>query len=170
MTLQTKVIVSMNALLTGVQDLASAEVPLSLRQALVLADGAGAGMADRIFHDRRTIAASGSDSLDLAGGLSDPLGVSLSFARLKVLLVRAAAANVNQVLVGGAASNAFAAPFGDATDKIKIPPGGTLLLAAGQADATGYAVTASTADLLLIGNGGAGSSVTYDIVLIGASA
>lgn len=169
MTLQTKLVVSLGATLTGVQDLASAEVPLSLRYAVVLADGSAAGQADRIFHDRRTIAASGSDSLDLAGGLSDPLGASLTFARLKLLLIRAAITNTNQVLVGGAVSNAFTSPFGDATDKIKIPPGGTLLLAAGQADATGYTVTASTGDLLLLANSGAGSSVTYDIVLIGAS-
>jgi hypothetical protein len=82
--------------------------------------------------------------------------------------VRAAAGNTNAVAVGGAASNGFVGWVADATDKINVRPGGVFGLFA--PDSAGYPVTAGTADLLRIGNGGAGSSVTYDIIIIGASA
>lgn len=170
MSLTTKLTVNLSAALTSAQDLASASVPLSLRQIVELADGTGAGHADRIFHDRRTLAASTSESLDLAGGLTDPLGASLTFARIKLMLIRAAAANTNNVLVGGAASNGFATFTADPTDKLVVRPGTTLLLATSDIDATGYAVTAATGDLLQVANSAAGTPVTYDIVLIGASA
>jgi hypothetical protein len=72
------------------------------------------------------------------------------------------------VLAGGAAANGWATAFGDPTDKVKIKPGGTLaLLAPG---ATAYPVTPATGDLLQVANSGAGTSVTYDIIVIGASA
>ncbi|MFD8556623.1 hypothetical protein ACFV1N_04930 [Streptosporangium canum] len=170
MSLQTRLVLSLAAMLTSAQDLASAQVPLDLRHIIRLTDGTAAGQANRIFHDRRTIAASGSESLDLAGGLTDPFGASLTFARIKLMLLIAATGNSNNVVMGGAASNGFATPFGDATDKLVIRPGATLLLAAGEADGSGYAVTTATGDLLAVANSGAGSAVTYDIVLIGASA
>ncbi|MGW4641805.1 hypothetical protein ACWEN6_25025 [Sphaerisporangium sp. NPDC004334] len=170
MSLDTKLIVALTATQASTLDLASAQVPLSVRQVLELTSGTGAGKADLVFSDRRTVAASSSDSLDLAAGLTDALGTSLTFARIKAILIVAAKTNVNNVVVGGAASNGFATAFGDATDKIVLRPGALLALAAGQADATGYAVTPSTGDLLQIANSGAGSAVVYDIVLIGASA
>jgi len=40
---------------------------------------------------------------------------------------------------------------------------------AGAADATTYAVTAGTGDLLKVANSAGGTSVTYDIVIIGSS-
>jgi hypothetical protein len=36
-------------------------------------------------------------------------------------------------------------------------------------DAAGYAVTATTADILRVTNGGAGTSVVYEIVILGTS-
>ena len=41
---------------------------------------------------------------------------------------------------------------------------------AGQADSAGYAVTATTADLLHVANSSSGTSVTYDVIVIGTSA
>ncbi|WP_327587039.1 hypothetical protein OHA25_08510 [Nonomuraea sp. NBC_00507] len=170
MSLTTKMVLNLAATLTSAQALASASVPLSLRQIVELDDGTGAAQADRTFQGRRTLAASGSESLDLAGGLTDPLGVSLTFARIKLLLIRAAAANVNNVVVGGAVTNAFATFVADPTDKFVVRPGTTLLLATSDVDAIGYTVTAGTGDLLQVANSGPGTPVTYDIVLIGASA
>lgn len=168
MSLRTKLAVSLTADLRNDLDLAAVSVPLQLVRRVDLADGTAAGQADRIFHDRRTLAASASESLDLAGVLVDALGATLTFARVKALVVAAAAGNTNTVRVGGAASNAWAS-WADAADNvIAVRPGGLLALAAG--DATSYPVTAGTADLLQIANGGSGTPVTYDIVIIGASA
>ena len=55
-----------------------------------------------------------------------------------------------------------------AGDGLPVKPGGAFLWVA--PDATGVAVTASTGDLLTITNSGAGSAVTYYIVVLGASA
>jgi hypothetical protein len=43
-------------------------------------------------------------------------------------------------------------------------------IAVGTADATAYAVTATTADLLKVANSSSGTGVTYDIAVIGTSA
>ncbi|MEW2383382.1 hypothetical protein AB0873_15005 [Micromonospora sp. NPDC047707] len=168
MTLRTKLAVSLTAELRNDLDLAAASVPLSLLRRVDLANGTAAGQADRVFHDRRTLGASASESLDLAGGLVDALGAALTFARVKALIVAAAAANTNAVRVGGAAANGWTTWAGGADDVVSVRPGGLLVLAAG--DATAYPVTAGTGDLLSVANGGAGTPVTYDIVIIGASA
>ncbi len=51
-------------------------------------------------------------------------------------------------------------------DTVKVKPGGAIALVA--PDATGYAVTAGTADQLKVANSAGGTSVTYDIIIIGA--
>jgi hypothetical protein len=152
---------------TNALDLGTAELPLARLATLAFTSGTGAGQADRLFTDTRTIAPSGTDDLDLAGSLVDAFGATITFARVKGLYIAAAAANVNDVVVGGAAANQFFTPFGSATDKLKVRSGGVLLLAA--TDATAYAVTAGTGDLLRVANSGAGTSVNYDIVIVGAS-
>lgn len=161
----SQLILKILATLTSALDLSTPTDALTKDYSINLGDGNGANQANQVFHDQRTLAASASEELDLAGGLTNPLGQTVTFTKIKALLIRAAAGNTNDVLVGGAAANGFIAPFGDATDVIKVKPGGTLLLVAPDAD--GYAVTAATGDLLKIANSAAGSGVTYDIVAIG---
>ena len=168
MPLTSKVTVEVAATHVSLLDLANATVPLSVARAIALADGTGLGQADRIFHDRRTLAASANEDLDLAGVLTDAFGAVITFARIKALLIAADPGNTNNVIVGNAAANGFVSWVGAATHTVTVRPGGLLLLAA--SDVTGYTVTAATADLLRVANSGAGTSVTYDVVLIGASA
>jgi hypothetical protein len=170
MPLTSQLNLSVQAELSALLDLATAQVPLNFTRAVGLASGTGAGQADRIFHDRRTLAASATEDLDLAGSLVDPFGATITFARIKALLIAAAAGNTNNVIVGGAATNQFLTWVGAGTHTVVVRPGGVLALLAGGADATGYAVTAGTGDLLRIANSAGGTSVDYDIVLIGASA
>ena len=166
MSLKLKVSALVEGEYKGVNDLGTPRMDLAVKKILDFAPGVAAGQLDKLFADSRTLAASATESLDLAGSLTDPLGQALSFAKVNVLMVRAAATNANDVVIGGAASNGFTSPFGAADDKIKIRPGGCVLLFC---DA-GYAVTAGTGDQLQIANGGAGSAVAYDIVLAGRSA
>jgi hypothetical protein len=133
-----------------------------------LASGIASGQADLIFSDRRSLALSATENLDLAGTLLDPFGGALAMVTVKMIYIRAADANTNDVLVGGAGAAALAGVFGDAaTDLIKVKPGGVFLWAAPK---TGAPVVATTADLLKVANGGAGTAVTYDVVIIGTSA
>jgi hypothetical protein len=83
--------------------------------------------------------------------------------------VRAASTNTNTLIMGGGASNPVTTILTGTTPALIIRPGGSLMLNVGP-DATGYVITAATADILRFTNGGAGSSVSYDLVVIGASA
>lgn len=165
--LRSHLSLQLEAQLTGTHDFSPPVARLTKPRSFRWADGTGAGQANAVFADRRTLAASGSESLDLAGSLTDALGATITLAKVRALLIEADAGNTNTLVVGGAAENAFAALFGDASDKLVIRPGGLILAVA--PDATGYAVTASTGDLLQIANGGSGSAVTYDVTVIGAS-
>lgn len=169
MPLTSRLSVAASAIQTAALDLGTAQAQLSKSYTVDLANGTAAGQADRTFHDTRTLAASATEDLDLAGVLTDAFGTVLTFARIKGLVVSAAAGNSNNVIVGGAASNGFVSWVGGATHTVTLRPGATFVLMAGTADSTGYAVTAATGDLLRIGNSGAGSTVTYDIAVIGCS-
>lgn len=133
-------------------------------------DGAGAGQANVMFTDRRTLAASADEDLDLSGSLASLLGPAV-FARVKTVLIVAAAANPTDGVLRVTRPSA-GVPFPNITaeDSIfpDIGPGGMRLMSEGTA--AGVAVTASTADLINIANTSATAAATYDIVVIGASA
>lgn len=152
---------------SGSNDLGTPSLPLNLSGLVRLSPGTGSAQADLLFADERTLTASSTENLDLAGSLTDPLGATLTFAKIKAIVVIAAAGNTNNVVVGGAASNGFVGAFGDATDTIAVKPGGVLVLAHPGA---GWTVTASTGDILKVANSSSGSSVTYKVILVGTSA
>ena len=150
----------------GASGLISPAVPFDISSLLTLTPGTTAGKADKLYAAQRTIAASSSENLDLAGVLVDPLGATVTFAKVKAILVIAASTNTNNVVVGATGTNAFIGPFVDATDGLSIPPGGAVLITHPGA---GWSVTATTADLLKVANSGSGTGVTYKVVLIGTS-
>lgn len=168
MALTSTITAGINALLTGSTDLAPLSAPHSKAFGAAWTSGTGAGQADMVWGDIRTINASSNDDLDLNGSLVGAFGTTLAFARIKAILVTADAGNTNNVVVGNAASNQFVGPFGAAAHTVAIQPGGMYMAVA--PGATAWPVTATTADLLRIANSGAGSTVTYSILLIGASA
>lgn len=170
MTLASKIGVRITSNLSSALDLVTAAANLSQNYTVELDSGTAAGAADRVFSDTRTLAASATENLDLAGSLTDALGAAVSFAKVKAIFIKAADANTNNVIVGGDATTTFFPMFGAETDSIILRPGAFVLLACGEADAAGYAVTAATADLLKITNSAAGTSVSYDVIIIGTSA
>jgi len=168
MTLKTSLRATIAYDLVGSPDLGSTRSQFSGHADTLLADGTGTDQADRIFADKRTLNASASEDIDLAGGgLTDPHGAALTFAKVKAICVRTSKSNTNNVVVGGAASNAFQGPFGNANDVVAIQPGGAFMITAPKA---GWTVTAGTGDLLKIANSGGGSSVEYEIEIVGTSA
>lgn len=167
-SLHTKIALSIASTLTGAAgDFGTATAPIGTSKIYTLADGTGAGQANNIFADTRTLAASATENLDMSGVLVNQLNETIAFTKVKAIVITAAAANTNDVVVGGHATAAFASMFGDPTDTVKVKPGGTLVLVA--PDATGYAVTATTADLLKITNSAGTTGVTYDIFVVGVA-
>lgn len=151
-------------LATGPADLGEQEFRIAAGLPTSLPNGSGSGQANKVFADKRTLAASATENLDLAGSLTDPFGQTLTFTAIKAIFIKAAAGNTNNVVVGGAGSNTFIGPFNDATDKIVVKPGAVALITA---PATGWTVTAGTGDILLVANSSSGTSVDYEIVIVG---
>ena len=161
--------VNLNAILswsyTNALDLSTVTDAAQISVSDTLASGTGLDQADQIWHDRRTLAAT-SENLDLAGSLTNAFGATLTFARIKGILIknRTATAGFN-LTVGGAAANQFPL-FSDVSDKLPIGPDGFFFY--WDPSAAGKVVTAGTGDQLKIDAGA--NTVEYDIVLIGASA
>ncbi|MDT9688192.1 hypothetical protein Q5762_07450 [Streptomyces sp. P9(2023)] len=154
---------------TKASDLTTTADVLDFVRGVHLESGTTAGKADKVFHDQRTLAASASEDLDLAGVLTDVYGAAITFAKIKYIAVSAAAGNTNNVLVGAASATQFVGLL-NAAGVITLRPGATFAAMSGAADATGMAVTAGTGDLLKIANSAGSTSVTYDIVIVGTSA
>lgn len=121
------------------------------------------GQADIMFADTRTLAASATENLDLAGSLTNAFGATITAAEIMLLDVQAAAGNTNDVVVGGAASNAFVGPLGGTTPTIAVKPGERVTLVS----KAGWPVTAGTGDILKVTNGGGTTPVSYTVTLIG---
>jgi hypothetical protein len=151
-------------------DFANAYHDAELGGATLIDNGTIAGTCDLAWTDKAvSIAASGQLNLDLNGALIDDLGQTVNFAKVKAIMIKASAANVNDVIMGNAASNGFVGPFGAAAHTIAVKPGGTLLLEC-SGTLAGWPVTAGTGDILRLANGGAGSAVLFDIAILGTSA
>lgn len=167
MALTATVKLGVNATQTSSVDLGTITFPLSYANSLSYTSGTGTGAADRMFTDTRTLPASANEDIDLSGSLTDAFGVTVTFARIKAVIVVADSANTNSVNVIRPASNGVPL-FLAASDGIQLAAGEMFMWAGN--GATGKAVTASTADLINIANSAAGTSVTYTIIVIGASA
>ena len=170
MPLSTRATLQLNGTQTGALALGTASATIAKAFDLTTTDGVGAGQADKLYQGAFSIAASGTQDLDLAGVLLDAFAGVISMARVKGIIVSASPTNVNDVLVGGAAATVFSSWVGSATDKVRLRPGALLALLAGRTDATGYVTAAGTSDLLRLANSGAGSVVTGDVVILGCSA
>ncbi|MCW2767774.1 MAG: hypothetical protein JWO11_3733, partial [Nocardioides sp.] len=86
---------------------------------------------------------------------------------IKMIVVFAASGNTNNVNVVQPASNGVPL-FLAAGDGVAVKPSGMFVWY--DPSAAGVVVTPATGDLLNLVNSGAGTSVTYDIHIVGASA
>lgn len=157
--------VSIDSTLTDVGDLSNAQNHLQQKYDLSLASGTGNGQSNNIFIDQRTLAASGTEDIDLAGVLTNKFGQTITFTKVKTIIVHAAVGNTNNVVISRPASNGLVL-FSAGSDALPIQPNGTFMISAPNA---GITVTASTGDLLTVTNSGGTTGVTYDLVIAGVS-
>lgn len=164
---KAKINVNVSATHQGTADLGTPEITVGAAAQLVFKAGnLAVDECDVMFSDGRTLAASANEDLDLNGTtLKDAFGNNAVFAEVCAIYIEAAGTNTNNVVLGGAATNAFVGPFGAATHTLAVQPGMSLLLTS----KNGWTVTAATADLLRVANSGAGSQIKYNIVIIGRS-
>jgi hypothetical protein len=115
-------------------------------------DGNGDNQIGAVWQDVGANLATTTRNVDL-DGIADFQGVTMSSnSAAKVILVAHKGTSGN-LLVGG---GDFSTPFNDATDKVKVAPGGLILMVAPGA---GYGITASTGDVLPIEST---ASIDYD--------
>lgn len=157
---------TIEGLLSAAVDTGTSSFPIlpDVLKPLSLLDGTGSGQVSKFFQDRRNIAASSTGDLDLnGGGLVSPLGASLNFSTIKVVLIRAYTTNVNNIIVGGA-SNPLLGIFDHSSDKARVHPGGWFFWVS---PGSGVTVTADTGDILGLANGGSGTGVDMIIEIAG---
>lgn len=164
MSVRGEIAARLNLTQTGTGDLGTPKIDISVSKVIDLLPGTDAvNKANLLFSDTRTLAASATENLDLSGLLVDAFGATFTAAEILAIFVSAAAANTNNVQISVPATNGFFGPFLAAGDGVAVKKGEWQLFASG----TGWAVTAGTGDLLTVTNSGAGTAVTYDVVIVG---
>lgn len=145
-------------------DLATAQFPFLQDWSAQLSNGTGSGQASQVFSDTRSLAGSATENLDLAGSLTNAFGATVTFTKIKLIVVRAASANnaSNAVQVQRGSSNGVPL-FLAASDGVQLNAGGIFLFY----DPAGVTVTAGTGDILTITNGAGTNTVSYDILIVG---
>lgn len=142
-----------------------------LQKAVALANGTGAGQVDLVYAKEETIASATNLDLDLAGGLEDGLGNTLTFAELVAIAIINQAedgtANTTVITVGGG-SNPFDGFWGTAGDQVVLNPGDGFMVWGSGAAGIG-AVVASTGDILRIANA-SGATAKVQVMILGRSA
>lgn len=161
---QSSILVKLAAKLSGAVDLSTTHQDIDYSKIVDLANGTGADQANQVFVDTRTLASAANETLDLSGSLTNAIGESVTFTKLKAIIVKNK--GTTDLTIGNAASNQFASFLGGATQTLIVPAGGILVLTA--PGANGLAVTAGTGDQLKFTNG-SGASLDYDLILIGVN-
>jgi hypothetical protein len=164
MALTMRLAVQLFAEMTGALDIERLTSKIEKTWTYSLADGTGAGQANTMWSDTRALATNTAESLDLNGSLTNAFGATLSLTIAKLYIIYSDPANTTVLTVGNV-TNGIVAPFGAATHSWSLRPGGLIIAGAGS-DATGFAVTASTGDLLKVSNA-AGATANYDVAIIG---
>lgn len=166
MALYTDLTLKLVATLTASGDLGTPTYPIDNTTRFNWGSGTGADQADKLWSDTNTLAASGTTDVDLAGPLADGLGGTITFVKLKALIVKANPANTNNVVVSRPAANGVPL-FAAASDAIPVLPGG---LFAWVSPGAGITVTTGTGDLITLTNSAGATGVIYDLIVIGTSA
>lgn len=161
-TCRANLLVALDNTLEDALDLTTAKDKLAVRHAIQLLNGTGTGQINEAFHDERTLGASATEDLDLAGSLVNPVGDTITFAKLKAIIVIADEDNTNDVQVSRPATNGVTWAAA-ASDKVSVGPGDVFVLTS----RAGWTVTAGTADLITITNSAGTTGVTYKVILLG---
>ena len=135
--------------------------------AQVWASGTGPNQINFKYHARRTVTlATTTDDIDLAGVLLDVFGDTITFVHIKeIVILNRATVSGEDLLIGGAAANAWSQPFnGSATAKDDCWAGGIWVRTA---PLSGILVTAGSSDTLRVTHNGSADDIDYDIVIKG---
>jgi hypothetical protein len=105
---------------------------------------------DIVWSKVDTVVASGANTYDLAGGITDRFGATITFAKVTmIMLINLSVIATDVLRIGPHTSNGFSAPwFGT----------------------TGWTVTAGTGDVLRVTEAGGANTVSFRLALVGRTA
>ena len=171
MALASKVIAGVEWRQTSALDLSTVYDSASLSYAVDIATGTAINTADYIWHDRRSVTTGANDDIDLTSSTTRSIfGTSVPqvFARVKAIIIKnnATATGEELQIDSSVAASFLGWCVASTTAKAQIGPNSMLVLS-NLCD--GWAVTATTADIIRITNTGA-TTISYDIIIIGTSA
>lgn len=132
-----------------------------------LVNGTSEGQCDRVYQVTSTLAASGTDTYDLAGVVENVYGTVISFAEVQLLAIQSQGATGQNLTIGKAASNPVTTIW-SGTSAVEVVPGGGTIMKYGGVD--GYAITAGSADSITVTNTHGSASITYTLLIVGRSA
>jgi hypothetical protein len=138
---------------------ANTNIPVNATPSITYSNGAGANQANQFYQATRTFSGT-TDAITVDATNKDSYGTTLAMVRVKAIFIQNTSTH-NQTFFGG--SNALVGPLG-ATSTVTLPPGGFACFAT--PDATGWTVTASTADVI---NATGTNADTYNIVILGST-
>lgn len=122
--------------------------------------GTGANQANEDWDDQRTVTAA-SENLDLAGGITNGFGRTVTFTSVKELFIKntSTTSGENLTISGSFMDNEL---LGGTTPTMVLGPGGVFHVAS---PIDGYAVAAGTDDIITIDPGS--DTIIYDIEIVG---
>lgn len=167
MSLTARLSIIATAALAATRGFVTPQANAELSYSASLESGTGTGQANGVLSDRYTIAASGTQVINLSS-ITDDLGQAVALAAVKLMVIRGASGNAADVTVKPNGSGGFIAPFNAAADTLKLAPGGCIVLA--NPAAAGWTVTATTADKLLLTNTSGSAAATVDVMIVGQGA
>ena len=120
---------------------------------------------DLVYSEQNTATAS-ANTLDVAASLTSKLtGAAVTMVEVTAICVVNKSTTSGEVLIIGAGSNPLLNWVNATGDAVKVGASGVFLITS---PLNGYAVTATTGDILTIDPGAA--TISYDIILLGRSA
>jgi len=131
-----------------------------------VSDGVSTNEMDLLWTARLTLTEGASQTLDLAGGLTNRFGNPISFAGVKWLQVNAPESNSGTITMGDEIAH-WATFLSGTNDSVVIRPGcGLMMICPGT---NTYGVTATTGDLLKFVNDAVAYTNIVDVYLGGIS-
>ena len=133
-------------------------IPVSPAYSASFSNGSGALQGDSVFQNVMTLVA-GTLNVDLNASLVDSYGTSVTFVRIKAIMFKNTGTNN---IVVGAGTTPWATLL-SATGTLTMPPGAAFAFFT--PDATGWAVTPATGDVLKFAGTG---TDTFELTILGA--
>lgn len=136
-----------------------------------LLNGTGSDQANQVWADSNTILAGATNQIDTVGTLVDIYGTTISFTKIKGIILKNTSTTASVLALGGgtdgAGTNAFdtwiTSAAADGSERPLVRPGGVFMLYT--PDSTAYAASAGSDILSVIETSTLAGA--YDIALIG---